>query len=104
MNCWFAHLGGCELRADGQLDRGHLIPKQRMKKAGIKRPDAINDPRSWRPMCRKHHHQFDNGFIKVTRVEIPQETEEFAKQPDAKYHPEVDLSWSLDRDYGLVDD
>jgi hypothetical protein len=98
--CWFAHVSPCEFRANGRLDRGHLIPQQRMKKAGIKSKKVLADPRSWRPMCRKHHHAFDNGFIEVTRDEIPRETEEFAKQPDAKFNPDIDLTWSLDRDYG----
>ncbi len=102
-DCWFAHLGGCDFRPDGRPDMAHLIPKQRLKKAGIRRPEALNDPRVVRPMCRKHHHQFDNGFITVTRLEIPRETEEYARQPDPKFHPDVDVTWSLDRDYGVED-
>jgi len=89
--CWFAHLGDCDFRADGRPDRMHLIPAQRLRKAGLKRKE-VQDDRVIRHGCRKHHHQFDNGFIKVTRDEIPRDTEEFAA--------EHGLEWSLDRDYG----
>lgn len=89
--CWFAHLGPCELRPDGKFDRMHLIPAQRLRRAGLTKTQA-QDPRFIRPGCRKHHHQFDQKRIRVQRVEIPRETEEAAE--------EYGVSWSLDRDYG----
>jgi hypothetical protein len=89
--CFFAHVSECEFRADGRPDRMHLIPAQRLRKAGLKRKQ-VQDARLIRPGCRKHHHQFDNGFIRLERVEIPQETEEAAA--------EYGVEWSLDRDYG----
>lgn len=89
--CWFAHVSSCELRPDGKFDRMHLIPAQRLRKAGLSKKEA-QDERFIRLGCRKHHHQFDQGFIKVERVEIPRETEEAAE--------EYGVAWSLDRDYG----
>lgn len=89
--CWFAHVSECEFRADGRPDRMHLIPAQRLRKAGLKRKQ-VQDDRFIRLGCRKHHHQFDQGFISITRDEVPRETEEAAA--------EYGVTWSLDRDYG----
>jgi hypothetical protein len=86
--CWFADLGQC----DGQLQRAHWIPKQRMKQRGIRSQDVIWDERCWSFMCERCHHRFDKGFLSVKREELPFAIEGFAVDHG--------LEFSLDRDFG----
>lgn len=74
--CFFAQLGfsGCEHRADGQPDRAHLIPAQRVRHAGLE----VWDDRLWVYGCRKHHHQFDHGFITLGSAQYPAGLREWA--------------------------
>ena len=81
---------------DGPLDGAHYIPAQRLRAHTATLPEAerlrcIYDPRVARPLCRKHHHQTDHGFIEVFREDLPPELFDFAR--------EWDLMWSLTRDY-----
>ena len=91
-DCFFARLDEppCDWRADGNPDRAHLIPKQRMRIRKLSLY-VIWDPRAWVPACRRHHHRFDNHFFRLTRKQLPPPVEEFAA--------EHDLKWSHDRDY-----
>lgn len=90
-DCWLAKLLGLT-DCDGPIQRAHLIPKQRLKRAGLDHA-AIWDPRVWRLMCWMHHHRFDTYFVRITRIQVPAETEEYAL--------EHGFVWSLDRDFGV---
>lgn len=89
---------GCYLRrlgyktCNGRLDRAHLIPKQRMKKAGITDQDVIWDPRVWRWVCRAHHHALDMKFIHLTEDQYPPEVGEWADE-HGFYFANVEAGW-----------
>jgi hypothetical protein len=76
MNCYLAQF--TDTPCDGQYDRAHLIPQQRLRQAGI---GAIAcDTRSWVPACRKHHHAFD--FAKTIRLTLDQYPPAFCEFAD----------------------
>lgn len=94
VSCFLSRESRCDFRADGKPDRAHLIPLQRIKRA--RNPEVPEDqwwdPRVIVPLCRAHHHKFDNGFIKIARDDL-------AKTGVEEFAIEFGLSWSLDRDY-----
>src|SRR5258706_16474184 len=75
--CYFRGLG--YLDCDGFIQRAHLIPKQRMKIAGVI-GDMIWDERCWIPACKHHHHQWDNGFIMLDPDDFPPGIWSFARE------------------------
>jgi hypothetical protein len=93
-DCFFAYLGDCSFRADGQPDRAHWIPAQRLRAEGVTGAD-IWDRRAWTPMCRRHHDRFDGrdalNKITLTRRHLPPGLEDYAA--------EHGLTWSLELDY-----
>jgi hypothetical protein len=64
--CWLRRLGGC----DGRVERAHLVPKQRLRRDGLDEAD-VWDPRVLVPLCRRHHHRLDQGFVEVDRADLP---------------------------------
>lgn len=121
--CFFAHLGGC----DGQLVRGHLIPRQLLKREvryGIVRENGkwrplgrnedkyqlphvplqqlIDDPRSWVPMCGGPtgiggHH----GRLDTARTLRIARCDLPAGLEE--FAAETGLEWFLEREYGPLD-
>lgn len=101
--CWFATFGFMENGdrippCDGRLVRCHLIPKQIIRRARGK----VWDDRAWVWACggpignAGHHGMLDTSkTLRLPRVAIPDETEEFAA--------ELGLEWWLDRTYGAKD-
>jgi hypothetical protein len=77
--CWFQTIGytGCEYRADGQPDRAHLIPAQRLRREGL--AHLAWDRRCWVPSCRRHHHLYDTKTLRLTREQYPPELRAFAE-------------------------
>jgi hypothetical protein len=71
------------------IQRAHLIPKQRLKAAGLSH-DEIWDLRVWVPACERHHHQFDKGFIRLGVDDYPQELLEYAWHHDFGWEGERD--------------
>jgi hypothetical protein len=57
----------------------HLIPKQRLRDAGVPE-DAIWDPRVWRWGCRGHHHAFDHGFVRLEELDYPDSVRDYAAE------------------------
>jgi hypothetical protein len=102
-DCWVAqNVIGCG-PCDGQLVRGHLISKQRIKRE-LHLPleelfKVLWDERVWVPMCGGvsglggHHGAVDGRILSVPRSALPEGLEAFAA--------EYGLTWSLDRDFGL---
>ena len=82
MICYFWHLGwrGCRWRMDGQPDRAHLIPKQRLKQAGIVDYKRLWDDRVWVHACRHHHELFDGRFLRLEREQYPSKVFEYADE------------------------
>lgn len=71
-------------------DLAHLIPAQRL------RAERVPLELHWKPVvvaCRRHHHLFDNGFLRIPRDQLPFDVEAFAIAHG--------LQWSLDRDFGF---
>lgn len=124
--CFFAGRPGAG-PCDGELIRAHLIPKQRIKRearaarAAQRRGEELSparvallarsipllvwDPRCWVPMCGGpmgqggHHGAFDAGGVGklvIARADLPPAVEEYAEQ--------YGLGWSLDADYGPMED
>jgi hypothetical protein len=94
MTCWVRqHVEGAG-PCRGRLVRGHLIPKQKIKRAG----GDPWDERAWVVMCGGltgiggHHGAVDGLRLRVPRAAIPQDTEALAA--------ELGLSAWLDRFYG----
>ena len=96
--CWFAQniigSGPC----DGQLVRVHLVPRQLLRREGLKR--YVNDERLWVWGCGGpvgiggHHGMLDHSrTLRIPRALIPDVTEQACA--------ELGLSWWLDRSYGL---
>lgn len=77
--CYLAQFAGtsCEYRADGRADRAHLVPKQRLRQAGV---SHVWDYRWWTYACRKHHHQLDNGFLKLHEQQYPRSFRDHAER------------------------
>lgn len=75
----------------GRMDRAHLIPAQRLRALGFT-PAQIWDRRVWVPSCRDHHHLFDQGFLRLSRHQLPAAL--------LAYAHDHGIEWSLDRDYG----
>jgi hypothetical protein len=78
--CWFKQFAPtpCEWRADGLPDRAHLIPKTRLRSAGLTEKQ-VWDRRSYELSCRKHHHAFDNGFLELSYHDYPWSLRSFAR-------------------------
>jgi hypothetical protein len=123
--CFFAGQGPC----DGALIRAHLIPRQLLKREFphgvtlcVGGPDRrlgwyryrpgmtwvqlrsleslVDDPRCWVPCCggpmglSGHHGMLDQSrTLRIPRERLPQAVEDFAA--------ELNLSWWLEREYGL---
>lgn len=85
------------------MDRCHLIPKQRIKRAlstvmgrdTVMTKAAIDKVvwhgSTWVWGCRRHHADYDNYVFRVPRSAVPAQTWAFA---DA-----FGLRWSLERDF-----
>jgi len=65
---------------DGQPDRAHLIPQQRMKRAGIRDHEVLWDDRAWVKSCRTHHELFDHKMLRLDEGEYPDDLREFAAE------------------------
>lgn len=73
--CFFHDLGfpGC----DGPIDPAHLVPKARMRDAGV--PAGTRwDPRAYVPACRHHHDLFDKKHLRLDLGQYPKSFREFA--------------------------
>jgi hypothetical protein len=66
----FASDPECDYSPRGVPDPAHFIPQQRLKKAGLTE-EQIWDRRCYEMACRKHHHQFDNGKIRLAYSDYP---------------------------------
>lgn len=60
--------------------------------------EEANDGALLRDVCRKHHHSMDFGRLDLTRSQIPESVERFAREHFMAHG--TDLTWKLDRDYG----
>jgi hypothetical protein len=84
------------------MDRAHLIGKQRIRRElrGELTKDQLNEaiwhPSVWRPACRWHHGQLDNGAFHLDRSLLPASVERFAEI--------WGMEWSLDADFGARHD
>lgn len=70
----------------GRLDKAHWVPKQALKREAVK---DIWAPELWTPMCRLHHHRFDNHLIRIGRELLPPET--------VLWFENRGLAWMIDR-------
>jgi hypothetical protein len=70
------------------------VPKQRLRKAGL-REDAIWDKRAWVLMCERHHHKLDKGFIRLRLEDYPADF--------LAYAAENRLWWAGERDGWLFE-
>lgn len=79
-DCFFEDygFGPCVFRADGKPDKAHLIPAQRIRIAGL--AAAALDPRIIVNACRKHHHLFDMGTLRLPYSRYPKSVHEFAAE------------------------
>lgn len=77
----FASDPRCDYTPRGLPDRAHLIPQQRLTN------EEAEDRRSYVMSCRKHHHQFDNGFIRLREIEHPQAFRTFAREHNFLFSP-----------------
>lgn len=86
--CFFARRtdSPCSYRADGQPDRAHMIPQQRMKQEYKARKFRANDiamavwdHRIIVPSCRKHHQAFDQKQLRLPLADYPTSTKQYAK-------------------------
>jgi hypothetical protein len=77
--CFFREFGWgpCIFRADGQPDPAHLIPKQRLKAAGVTDPW---NPTLLVPACRRHHDTFDRKMRPVPLDAYPASLIEWAEE------------------------
>lgn len=81
------------------MDRCHLIPKQRIKRALSGNEQRLVTLAVWHPACwvwgcRRHHGNFDNRMLRVERDALPPVVEAYAEL--------LTLKWSLERDYGSL--
>lgn len=80
--------GPCLYRADGQPDRIHWIPQQRIK---AKRPDAdLEDHRLIDLGCRHHHDLFDRKLRPFPHSAYPAKLLEWAVEHDFEFISERD--------------
>ncbi len=79
--CFFAApFGGlCTFRYDGLPDPAHLIPQQRLRKAGVPLV-AFTDPRIIVPACRHHHDLFDRKLRPLPLDAYPDSAKDFADE------------------------
>ena len=86
MICWLVGIGAvstpCEMRPDGQFDPAHIFfSKHYLTKAplgpGLTKEQAM-DPRILRPLCRRHHHEYDSKRIVLAREQLPESVIDFA--------------------------
>lgn len=89
--CWLSRFSDLDCR--GPLQLCHLIDKQRLRANGVTEDD-IWDERVVVNGCEHHHGAVPKGDI--PRDELPPGLEEYAA--------EHGLTWSLDRDFGTLDD
>ena len=88
--CWLAQFQPTACQGEVQLC--HLIKQQRLRDYHVPE-EAIWDQRVLVPGCERHHNALDKTrTLRVPRVALPPEVEEYAA--------EHQLLWSLDRDYG----
>ena len=88
-DCWLKQFWPHE--CEGRYDRAHIgLSQQFLSQQGLH--GLTCDPRLYRYCCRASHHRLDNGFIRLSRSDLPASVEAFAQ--------EHDLLWRLDRDYG----
>jgi hypothetical protein len=82
--CWLQQfsLAPC----DGPMDPAHLVPKQRLRNAGIN-PEDRWDRRAIVAACRAHHHLFDNGFIKLSLTDYPESFIDYATEHGLTWDP-----------------
>lgn len=88
--CWLAKFSDspCRLRADGNYDRAHLIPQQRLVReyrtrgySAAAMEFAVWDRRVFVPACRQHHHEFDvSKTIRLEADDYPPELHEYADE------------------------
>ena len=71
--CFFAQFTDtpCDFGPRGFPDPCHLIPKTRLKHAGITEQDLVWDKRNVVPGCRKHHGDFDSKRIRLFIEDYP---------------------------------
>lgn len=101
--CWLSRvlgpeIGSCRYRADGRPDRMHVgFTEHWLSKAPtgphLSKQEA-NDPRLLEDGCRYHHGNFDNHFYKLTREQVGEARESFAR--------DYNLEWKLEQDFGPV--
>ena len=94
--CWLHYTLGVD-GCMGPIDPAHVGFSEHWLSKAPTGPhltkEQANDPRILRPICRKHHHQFDFGKLDLTRAQLPPSVEEYAK--------EHGLVHKLNREYGL---
>jgi hypothetical protein len=87
--CWLARFDStpCMMRADGQFDRCHLVPQQRIRTALRSRgfsenyiEDAVWHPDVWVHACRRHHTRFDSHFIELGFEDYPESLRAWARE------------------------
>lgn len=76
--CFFGRFDKSGRPCDGLWDAAHLIPKQRIKQAGIDSYPDIWDRRIVRLSCRYHHHKADQGFIRLGFNDYPRSVMDWA--------------------------
>lgn len=81
VRCFFRGKGPCDGWA---RDRAHLIPKQRLVQAGLPFDD-VWDGRVWVPLCRRHHHRFDQGFLDLVEGDYPAGLRAYAEEHGFAY-------------------
>ena len=95
MTCHLAQFDStpCMMRFDGNYDRAHWVPQQRIKRALKSRgystaeiADALWDPRIWTPACRAHHTRLDSLFIVLERDQYPDSVAEWAEEWGFFFH------------------
>lgn len=77
--CWLRRFADddCFWRSDGNPDPAHLIPRQRLRLAGLS-DDEQMDPRILVPACRHHHDAFDNKRLELELADYPEPARNFA--------------------------
>lgn len=81
--CWLATFSTqpCDLGAWGRLQRAHLVPKQRLRNAGLSDMDILWDARCWRWACERHHRMLDESkTIRLSLEDYPPEFIDYATE------------------------
>lgn len=99
-SCWlarFAPAGStCDLGAIGHLQKCHLVPKQRLKNAGLHDMDILWDPRCWVWACERHHRQLDESkLIRLSLADYPRAFLDFASDHQLYFASERD-GWRVE--------